>query len=53
MNIWSWFGGGGGDPEEKGQKRKGPREENEEGASSPFYSESGIPVCCRELWGGA
>jgi len=32
----------------KGQRGKSLREqENEEGPSSPFYSESGIPDCCQ------
>ena len=44
MNMWR---DGGGEWGEKGQRGKRIREqESEEGASSPFYNESGIPGCC-------
>jgi len=42
MNMWR----------ERGQKGKRVREqEHEEGANSPFYSESGIPGCCQVTMG--
>ena len=30
----------------EGEVRKRAKEDSEEGPSSPFYSESGIPGCC-------
>jgi hypothetical protein len=30
------------------QKEKRRKQDSEEGARSPFYSESGIPGCCQE-----
>jgi hypothetical protein len=33
--------------EQKGNPRVREEQESKEGASSPFYSESGIPGCCQ------
>jgi hypothetical protein len=50
MNMWRegnrerWRKG----LEVRARGKKARKQEREEGASSPFYSESGIPDCCQE-----
>jgi len=40
-------GEGNGERWDRREEGKSKKQENEEGASSPFYSESGIPGCCQ------
>jgi hypothetical protein len=45
---WGWGVCEGTDQEQEGKKGTRAREqEKEEGASSPFYSGSGLPGCCQ------
>ena len=49
MNTWRSWGEGNGERGQSGKRgrEQEKREESEEGASSPLYSESGIPDCCQ------
>jgi hypothetical protein len=50
MNMWREIEGNGEVEKGKTRERESKREreqESEEGASSPFYSVSGLPGCCQ------
>ena len=51
MAMSMWRGKGEGKGKRTGRRREEPKrvreQESEEGASSPFYSESGLPACCQ------
>ena len=48
MSTWKEMGEGNG---ERGGREAEKGQESEEGASSPFYSESGLPGCCQVTMG--
>ena len=45
MNMWK--GEGNGERRDRGKRGRDQESKREEGASSPFYSESCIPGCCQ------